>query len=105
MRHIHSRNEHGVCRVVSPTGDIYEYTFKDGKGHGLQRWIYQHQVQVLLFKDGDFLSYFYFDKRFKETVRHDPVHYIDDLTPESFNKELVEPKTPVIEVNEDDWSD
>ena len=42
MRHKLSRNEHGISRVITSKGDIYEYTFKDGKGHGLQRWIYQH---------------------------------------------------------------
>ena len=106
MRHKLSKHEHGISRVVTSKGDIYEYTFKDGKGHGLQRWIYGHQVQILLFKEGTYMSYFYFDPNFRQSNRHDPVGHIAELTPAFFSKlgqqEEEEPLTPILAADSDE---
>ena len=49
-----------------------------------------------MFKEGSYNSYFYFDFNFKQTLRHDPVHYIEELTPAFFKLVEEEPLTPVL---------
>ena len=52
--------------INNSNGDIYEGTFKDGKGHGFFRSIGRDKVYISLYKEGDQLGYFTFDFNFKE---------------------------------------
>ena len=42
---------HGIEREIQPGSQVWEYTCKDGKWHGLFRWISGSKVEIYLHDD------------------------------------------------------
>ena len=72
--------------INNSNGDIYEGTFKDGKGHGFFRSIGRDKVYISLYKEGDQLGYFTFDFNFKELQRCDIEQMLSDHSPSDYLK-------------------
>ena len=51
MRHKETKKRHGIVRVVEPNGKIYEATYKDGKMHGMYRWICDGEIRFQLLQE------------------------------------------------------
>ena len=51
MRHIKTKKSHGIVRKVKGNDWIIESTFKNGKPHGLQRWINADMLQITLYHE------------------------------------------------------
>ena len=71
MRHRKYECAHGILRCVNGKGDIYEYTAKKGKSHGLYRWITENGVVIALCREGKFEAMLSFDHRFFIMKRKD----------------------------------
>ena len=71
LRHRHDGEAHGIIRVVNPDGDIIEYTCREGKSHGLFRWIKEKLVIVWLKKAGQNVAMLEFSHDFEEKCGHD----------------------------------
>ena len=85
MRHKTSGLPHGIVRIYQPYfGSIVMRAYKQGKYHGLSLDVESHVVRVDLNRDGECISYFRFDKNFKEVFRNDPSNLIDSVTPQRF---------------------
>ena len=69
MRHTATGKPHGIVRGLSANNDIIECSFKEGKYHGLYRFISDHKVYVALFQEDTRLAYMWFDHNFTEIVR------------------------------------
>ena len=66
-------------RLVRHDGNIAESTQKDGKWHGLERWIINGQVHIHLYQNNHKIAYFDFDKWFEPGNRWDPQNLLKDL--------------------------
>lgn len=86
MRHRKTKREHGIVRKVMPNGTISEASYKDGLMHGLRRLTSPDQVKVSLMKNGQEVSYFIFNMKFKRTGA---ANYFDqplyELNPDYFD--------------------
>ena len=60
---------HGICRTIRMGKRIIEATYKDGKNHGLYRDIFPDSVFIGLYREGDLLCGFEFDRDFNEPFR------------------------------------
>ena len=49
MRENDTGKKHGVCRVILPTGEIHQMTYKHGALHGLFVRIYASSVYAMIF--------------------------------------------------------
>ena len=85
--------EQGPIREVDFSGNIREFTAKDGTPHGFARIVLTSDnvtnLFILLIKNGETLASFGFDGNFKELKdenfrRNDPDDYFKDLTADTF---------------------
>ena len=67
LRHQITGLRHGIVRQVKLNGEIVEASFKDGKFHGLQRYVNAKEVIFSLWKDDSEIAYVGLDKKFKKT--------------------------------------
>jgi hypothetical protein len=84
MKNSETNKLHGIVRIIEPYTAIFESTYKNGKNHGLSRAIYDNQVIITLYKEGNELAKFSFDKDFMEIQRQDPHRFLTDYDPLSF---------------------
>ena len=81
MRHKLTGKRHGVVRTVEPNGSIYEASYKDGRMHGLYRWICDNEIRMQVSHDGQGKAVMHFSPRFQELVRNDPFDLFAKLKP------------------------
>ena len=55
---------HGIVREIWPNGWIFEGTYKNGSWHGLNRIVEANKVIINLYKNGESLSQFEFNREF-----------------------------------------
>ena len=82
----------GIIREIFDNGVVCEFSSKDGQEAGLCREIYNDEVTVTLFKDGEEIASFSFDHEFKlleedRYAKRDQDGYFGDMTPDQFRKE------------------
>ena len=79
MRHRSTGTRHGIVRVVEPNGNVYEATYKQGKMHGLYRWITENEIRLQLSFEGVGRALIHFSPDFKELARNDPMGLFNGL--------------------------
>ena len=68
---VRSERKHGVVRVIKRNEFIAEATYKDGKFHGLYRFISDSMVKVSLYREDIELAHVQFNSNLRETSRQD----------------------------------
>ena len=74
-----TERKHGVVRVIKRNEFIAEATYKDGKFHGLYRFISDSTVKVSLYREDIELAHVQFNSNLRETSRQDSSNYLSDL--------------------------
>jgi hypothetical protein len=83
MRHRITGKRHGIVRTIDPNGTVVEATYKNGRMHGVYRWICDEEIRMQVSQDGQGKAVLHINHEFKELVRNDPFELFSKIQPEN----------------------